>query len=665
MAGISFEHHSEEQLTQQQIETTLNFRHVETEPETISGELGLKLEAVNQVLAENPKQIKKLVKAIKRKSKKFRCKLSQKLMVFPVMTANGDCFEQSVLEASSKNSSRGRQALPQPALRTKTEEFSKESLKRLEVHLRQADPLEGVLDLAADCLSVLSLETATELLRSVECMQKLTQKLKEVVPEDFLLSLLSRLTEELSMQDKALALARALLDTENTGVFEEAFDSLKRMLSQATLSSEAIELAEAVSVKLSCSQLSQMNSALAAQTRISEVKARLDCLRLREAYLRLEEGDSLIAGEIVKVLHPSLSDQVLEFYEKAGWPEAKVGFLANGFSSSLARVSQESPLVADALRTLHQLLHAELKTLEDRGHKSEQHTQTTLTSLQAEVSALKRELPQTKLKPQVMQISPYDQPFPPPTQEQTGDDVQPTHIYSYEEDTDKLHCTELSTGEASIISSGSYIFKAGCCWTELPEHELVFTGGNWSKEVVSFDTETYECFQQAPMSIARGFHSAVYYADYLYVLGGLGPLKECERLAIYESQWEALPPLPRASSWISSIVVDGSLYALGGVGGLKYIDLIQRLRLDELTWQIVPLQLPSAGYGIPCFKVNSQVFFVMEKTLYAFLPQTLKLQKVKTLPQDIENWLGPSYYSPGTLYCSNGQGPAPRLKLTD
>jgi hypothetical protein len=65
---------------------------------------------------------------------------------------------------------------------------------------------------------------------------------------------------------------------------------------------------------------------------------------------------------------------------------------------------------------------------------------------------------------------------------------------------------------------------------------------------------------------------------------------------------------------------------------------------------------------IPCFQHNdSQVYLVMEKTLYSFTP--LQVTPLKTLPQDMQSICGPSHYSRGTLYCSADEGAAGRLEL--
>jgi hypothetical protein len=58
------------------------------------------------------------------------------------------------------------------------------------------------------------------------------------------------------------------------------------------------------------------------------------------------------------------------------------------------------------------------------------------------------------------------------------------------------------------------------------------------------------------------------------------------------------------------------------------------------------LKLPQAACYLPCFKTETQVYLVIEKTLYSFTP--LEVKAVKTLDRSINSHS--SYYSRGTLY---------------
>jgi hypothetical protein len=237
----------------------------------------------------------------------------------------------------------------------------------------------------------------------------------------------------------------------------------------------------------------------------------------------------------------------------------------------------------------------------------------------------------------------------------------PTFIYSYECDTDQLHRTSLVTGEHSSHRVPSYTFKFGSCWSEVPGGSLLITGGGTPavREVVRIDTHREFVFSHcAPMLPPRLAHAAVYHTPHLYILGGWNGnnyLGECERYVCAENRWEALPPLPRACCSMSGVVVENSLYALGGYDGSSDLDLVQKLSLESLTWELMQFRLSFVGSGIPCFKLSdTEVYLVVKNTLCSLTD--LEVRPLKTLTEDIKSWFGVSYYQGGTLYCSSYEG---------
>jgi hypothetical protein len=231
----------------------------------------------------------------------------------------------------------------------------------------------------------------------------------------------------------------------------------------------------------------------------------------------------------------------------------------------------------------------------------------------------------------------------------------PTFIYSYEKYTDQLHRTSLVTGEHSNHRVPSYEFKHYCCWSEVPGGSLLITGGGYSavREVVRIDTRReFAVSHCPPMLTPRREHAAVYHTPHLYILGGWNDnyLSECERYVCAENRWEALAPLPRSCTYASGVVLESSLYSLGGMDG-SYLDVVQKLSLESLTWEIMQFRLPFTGCVIPCFKLrNTEVYLVVNRTLCSFT--AFEVRPLKTLTADIHSWFGGSYYHRGTLYCS-------------
>jgi hypothetical protein len=190
----------------------------------------------------------------------------------------------------------------------------------------------------------------------------------------------------------------------------------------------------------------------------------------------------------------------------------------------------------------------------------------------------------------------------------------------------------------------------------VPGGSLLITGGGIPavREVVRIDTRReFAVAHCAPMLTPRSFHAAVYHTPHLYILGGYSGsiLSECERYVCAENRWEALPPLPYACSGTSGVVVESSLYALGGYD-VSTLDLVQKLSLESLTWELMQFRLPFSGDGIPCFKLRDlEVYLVINKTLCSFT--ALEVRPLKTLTANIKSWFGVSYYRRGTLYCSS------------
>jgi hypothetical protein len=671
----------QEELPQPVIEALHKLIDIGTPPDTICFVLGLKLEVVQQFYVKDSTQAAKLVELIRGKAMRYRCALSSRLMKSPVLAPDGNFYEQSLLE--EQPSLPREHVLPNPRLKAEIAEFSKRSLRELEVHLKSHDLSDDFISLTAECLSVLDSEeeTVCRVLGAVEgtSIQRLTVKLRDFVQLELLISLIYHTAEQLPSQ--ALCLVRLLmLEPASEAAFEVAFTCFNEILSKVTITEQFIDLAEEVSGRLNCSQLYQMNRVLLAQAMEGELELRLERLRLKGVSLQLREEACSSSGDV--------SD------------------LKQKLSTALEVVSRRSLSVAEALDTVHKLLYAELLTLnleaaaqhllnrlkaeicvlrdgldeaqsgtltryhqlEEQSQKSEAAAQQALIALRAENSTLTSELNETKHSLQATQDElNHLKTLPAKLHEQT----LPTFIFSYQQSKNELHMTNLITGARSSHSVQNQL-KQFCCWTELPEGSLLFTGGGNPeavREVVRIDVKTFAVSPQAPMHTARNRHAAVYYFQHVYVLGGCANtgrfLAACERYSCAIRLWETLPALPSACYAMSPVVIDDSLYALGGNAGFEAdLDCIHRLSLDRLTWQLIELKLPQAGCYIPCFKVrDSQVYLLINKTLYSFSP--LRVTPLKTLTDDIRSFFGASYYCRGILYCSDYRGAARALEIGD
>jgi hypothetical protein len=372
----------EEQVSPDTLERVLKLAHTGVSPEDISFAFKVDIERVQQIIAYDPMHRARVVQSIKERSAEYRCTLSKRLMVCPVMDSDGNFYEQSILVADPSHSI--NQFMPSKKLRAKIADFSKESLRMLEGYLRQRHPQEDILELTAECLSVLSpdagMETTLRVLGTVEgeTVKKLLGNLRGLVPEEMLLSLMSQLARELPSHAFCVA-ALIILQPSSERALEEAFRCFAELLSQVALDAGSIDLAEEVSERLSSSQLNQMNEALGACPR--EGGDRLDGLRLKEAYALLREGRVEAAICLVNSLRisPRLENEVLRFFDEAGLSSGKEPILEQRLSAKLEEISRDSPSVAETLSIVHQLLNAELHS------RRSEDTSQSLNSLKAEV----------------------------------------------------------------------------------------------------------------------------------------------------------------------------------------------------------------------------------------------------------------------------------------
>lgn len=250
----------------------------------------------------------------------------------------------------------------------------------------------------------------------------------------------------------------------------------------------------------------------------------------------------------------------------------------------------------------------------------------------------------------------------------------PEYIYSYATNTNILYRTRLATGTDSCIQLGHFQFAFGCILAEGPGKSIHITGGTdlmrtSSNAFARIDTtREFSVVRGPPMITARIMHCAIYHREFLYVLGGfnLCDLNVCERYAFGEQRWSALESLPQFCSNMSAIVLEETqcLYGLGGaVSDCCMIRTLQRLSLTTLLWDLMDLKLPAIDAGIACFKTDeTKAYFLIDYGLYVFHPRSNTIRLVK-LSHCISSDAGPSYYSKGIVYSSEGYGEPTRLEI--
>mmetsp|Transcript_6950 Transcript_6950/g.12645 ORF Transcript_6950/g.12645 Transcript_6950/m.12645 type:complete len:399 (+) Transcript_6950:666-1862(+) len=239
----------------------------------------------------------------------------------------------------------------------------------------------------------------------------------------------------------------------------------------------------------------------------------------------------------------------------------------------------------------------------------------------------------------------------------------PKFVHGYAFHSGTLIRTRLSTGVKSTVKCSSLNFVYWSVPCEVPKGQLYFSGGSNGElmnAVTSIDLlRDFASFKQRPMLHARVFHGVVYYKGFLYVVGGEVNYqtfrRECERLSLENGQWEEIQPLPTQAGHLSLMVLEStqSLYSFGGQKESGLIDLIQRLCLVNLTWEVLPVKLPISTSGSPCFKVDEfEVCLIVSEALLIFNPfnNSIEVQGPVQEPKGVFNQC---YYRDETLHYAN------------
>jgi hypothetical protein len=647
--------------------------------EEISALLGVSHEAVMQVLSDyfnDPRQFREVIETLQQRSREFRCSRSGRLMRTPVLASDGKHYEQSALELGDSWSDMSDKPviIPNPDLQGKVKLFCKSAIDLIDNCLKQRVVPESALQLAAECLSVLSpdsdLQSYLKVLTLVgaDQLDALIKALQQMSSPDSLRQLLCQLIEFSAFHPSAVVLAKHLLLISQD--FETDFRGLLSLVRRVDLTEEVLDLCTETASVCSAVQLRELREALTSD----QAKSTVHGLMLREAKLCLAGGNKAEAKRLVESLSqvPQMQDKLMEFYDQVGWEKDKAKRLTGILHESVSKLRQEgaSEALLVSLHTLGQLSAAmapglKVKEIASKGEMLRQELEALDAKLREITEALESLRDSKKAKAELREMEREDTPV--------EVSKYPEVIYSYTANSGSLHWTTLSTGKQHSVTLPSFKFKFFSSYCELPGGNLYFTGGYnpLVAEVVSIDTRTFAVTVKPPMISPRSTHSSVYFRDYLYVLGGFGgfSMRECERYCTSTGRWEAIPPLNTASRNFTAMVIERSqsIYALGGYEGSDdYHDLIQEFSVERHAWKTLDLKMPSAVICPVSFKLaedETKLYFVQGASLYVFRPQHLNVRQVRDLSGNFDLGYGASYFSSGYLYCASKAGAAKRVEV--
>jgi hypothetical protein len=140
--------------------------------------------------------------------------------------------------------------------------------------------------------------------------------------------------------------------------------------------------------------------------------------------------------------------------------------------------------------------------------------------------------------------------------------------------------------------------------------KIYYVGGlrDWPSPHVSsvyvYDTASDRFSRGAPMSRGRGAGGVVAHEAKVYYAGGLNDGEAVRWLDVYDpatDSWARLPDMPRARDHFQAVVVDGTLYAIGGRQGPLGSELgeTDAYGLDDGVWRrgLAPIPTPRGGFA--------------------------------------------------------------------
>lgn len=633
------------------VEPILNLYKAGTSPQTISQSFNLSLDAVVTFLSKQQSDpALNFFQALERKSKDFRCSVSSRLMVNPVVASDGKIYDSKALNDWLKTSKVSpvtgeplskTKFFPLLDLKERVKEFAKSALFQIEPVLRLNLEEEAPLIFTAECIALL-LSDEENLATSLQRLSNLeTPKQKLLI--DHLVKLIepasqSRLLIELASLEtfhaSATQLFTSLLEQREVDqLLDEEFNCLIGMISRPEPSCDLLKLAFKASMFSNKEQLFRLQEVLRSVCTAENLE--FTKLKLRNAELSVHAKDleaaKAIIGEIKQ--DPMNRKSLLEFYDRVGWWSEKKAYLSSLFNSSLASLVTED--ASDSLLTcLDSLLELSACNL-----------------VQPDVSNFKiKRLRRVGKKQQA--------------------DLTPDRIYSYVIDTNNLHWVEIHTSTRGTAQVPGITFKYWCTWVELPNCNLLVGGGSAdqafsraTQEVFEIDVETFEVTQKPQMLFARWAHGCLLYEGEVYMISGMDGsskhIREVERYNLLTETWEALALIPNEVRCINPYRVDDNIYVLGGYNNATYQDSVQEYNITTDTWTLLSLKLTATGYLLPCFQLSlesTDIFFHQNSCVYKFDTEEKTITNVKSIEIPSQHYQGPSYYFEGNLFLAFNSG---------
>jgi len=631
------------------VEPILNLYKAGTSPQLISQSFGLDLNSVIAFLAgQQSESTNEFFESLLKKSQDFRCTITSKLMVDPVVASDGKLYDQDALKAYLKTSKvspvtgerfQMSKLFQLNDLKQRIVEFCKTSLVKLNSILKLNTESEEPLKFAADCLSVLisNGQSLAEILEKLSALAPPKQKvlismLGHLLSPSTQSTLLVELTPIISFRTSAIELFKNLLNQrEEDELSDEEFSCLSALLTSEEVPVEVTELAFLASKFCDKTQLLELQELLKA---VSTTKTfDFEELSFRRAELCLMDAEVEEAKGIIKELKKDerLRKRVIEFYDRVGWVQEKKLYCEEAFTAALTILAgnEVSSALIECLDNLLEL---------------------TKCSAPQKNKRLRVKSKRKRAKKQ-------------------DEESYPNTIYSYTFGSSQLHWLNMAEDSSQTVSIPNHVFPQLSSWVQLPSGSLFFTGGinpsssKYESRCFEIDPEALTVENRPSMNVTRHSHGSLYIEGKVYAIGGYNDndiVSQCEVYDCDEEVWTSIQSMPFSlySFGITENVQKRSLLAFGGYSVEGDFNIyVQEYFIDSNTWETWPSQVHYPQSEVQCFKVSREstdVYLIDSASLYKVDTATRQETLVKSGVACYFNSLqGPCYYFDEKVHLAN------------
>ena len=140
-----------------------------------------------------------------------------------------------------------------------------------------------------------------------------------------------------------------------------------------------------------------------------------------------------------------------------------------------------------------------------------------------------------------------------------------------------------------------------CAPVSINDEETFLVGGIKKElavdEVYKYNSRTNEIYAKACMGVARSSCCAAFYDNLVFAIGGKYASTFCEKYIIEEDRWEYIPSMLHERYDFSAVVLNHTIYIIGGEPRRFIGDSIEKYDILREMWEEVPTRLP---YPIAC-----------------------------------------------------------------